>query len=135
MTPSSMTSRREPRKWPQMAALRILGFGLRAAARPESTPGWPVASTIDLGADDVARRRCRSAAVRSPSCVRRTPTARSPSKTTSSTRHAAMDFDAFLRRVVEQKLIELRPLHVPRAAALARVVLREQKRRRLRRCC
>ena len=44
---------------------------------------------------------------------------------------AAMDFDALLRGVVEQELIELRPLHVPRAAALARVVPREQKRRRL----
>ena len=31
----------------------------------------------------------------------------------------------------EQELIELRPLDVPRAAALARIVLREQKRRRL----
>ena len=41
-----------------------------------------------------------------------------------------MDFDAFLRGVVEQELIELGPLDVPGAAALARVVPREQERRR-----
>ena len=43
ITPFSITSRREPRKWPQMAALRNFGFGLaESEARTEQAglAGW-----------------------------------------------------------------------------------------------
>ena len=82
ITPFSITSRREPRKWPQMAALRKFGFGLRRANRAPSKPAWPVASTTTLAR--INSPFCPAAEAASPAT--RTPTARSPSNTTSSTR-------------------------------------------------
>ncbi len=55
ITPPSITSRREPRKWPQMAALRNLGLGLRRPKRAPRTPAWPAGVDDDFGADDVGQ--------------------------------------------------------------------------------
>src|SRR3954469_11394597 len=81
ITPSSITSRREPRKWPQMAVLRNFGLGLRRPKREPRTPAWPAASTITS-----ARMNCVGVPPAEGGLPPRTPTAPSASQTTSSTR-------------------------------------------------
>src|SRR2546423_13369192 len=85
ITPSSITSRREPRKWPQMAVLRNFGFGLRRPKREPRTPAWPAASTITsarmIGFEDPAADfdKLRPGGAAAPSAevkATRTPTAR-----------------------------------------------------------
>ncbi len=129
ITPPSITSRREPRKWPQMAALRNFGFGLAESEAGAEQAGLAGGVDDDFGADESLPLRRPLKRPRR----RRVRDADGAVAFEHDFQHAgaAVDFHAFLGGVVEQELIELGPLDVPRAAALARIVPREQKRRRL----
>src|SRR3954462_12662290 len=78
ITPSSITSRRDPRKWPQMAVLRNFGLGLRRPKREPRTPAWPAASTITVARiASVGATAAEAAAPSGEVGAIRTPVARS----------------------------------------------------------
>ena len=113
-----------------MAALRNFGFGLAEAEAGAEQAGLAGGVDDDFGANDIAG--CALAAEAAIARRRGESHADGAVAFEDDFEHAdaAMDFDAFLRGVVQQELVELGPLDVPRAAALARIVPREQERRR-----